>query len=78
MKTTHRTLANPTRTNTIPAPGAALTFQLLEESINKWSVDLDEQEKTFLYLADSVASWDRLRVSNGEKVRCNEEDMVMP
>jgi hypothetical protein len=47
----------------------ALTFRQLEESINKWSVDLDEQEKVFLNQAASVASWDRLLVSNGEKVK---------
>lgn len=46
----------------------ALTFRQLEESINKWSVDLDEQEKVFLNQAASVASWDRLLVSNGEKI----------
>nr|CAG4642093.1 EOG090X0EZJ [Eurycercus lamellatus] len=48
--------------------GNALTFRQLEESINKWSVDLDEQEKVFLNQARSVAAWDRLLVNNGEKI----------
>lgn len=46
----------------------ALSFRQLEEMINKWSVDLDEQEKAFLTQASLVASWDRLLVSNGEKI----------
>ena len=57
-------------TGTAAAPAAAsLTFRQLEESINKWAVDLDEQEKMFLNQAASVANWDRLLVTNGEKVR---------
>jgi hypothetical protein len=62
----NRTSATPTSTTS--TPGTALTFRQLEESINKWSVDLDEQEKIFLNQATSVAAWDRLLVSNGEKV----------
>jgi hypothetical protein len=63
----NRTSATPTSTTS--TPGTALTFRQLEESINKWSVDLDEQEKIFLNQATSVAAWDRLLVSNGEKVQ---------
>jgi hypothetical protein len=48
----------------------------LEESINKWSVDLDEQEKIFLNQATSVAAWDRLLVSNGEKVKRNKQKEI--
>ena len=50
------------------AAAASLTFRQLEESINKWAIDLDEQEKMFLNQAASVAAWDRLLVTNGEKV----------
>nr|CAG4650535.1 EOG090X0EZJ [Sida crystallina] len=59
-----------TTTDSTPAApaSAALTFRQLEEMINKWSVDLDEQEKVFLNQASSVASWDRLLVTNGEKI----------
>ena len=60
MKITRRTSAAPTSTTTFPAAGAALTFRLLEESINKWSVDFDEQKETVLNQANSVASCDRL------------------
>ena len=65
----YRTAAPTTSAASTPAVGAALTFRQLEESINKWSVDLDEQEKIFLNQATSVAAWDRILVSNGEKVR---------
>merc|ERR1712071_573110 len=50
------------------AAAASLTFRQLEESINKWAIDLDEQEKMFLNQAASVANWDRLLVTNGEKI----------
>lgn len=60
--------ATTSTTTTTPAVSTTLTFRQLEESINKWSVDLDEQEKSFLNQASSVAAWDRLLVSNGEKV----------
>ena len=66
-----RVSSTPASVATTPATGTALTFRQLEESINKWSVDLDEQEKIFLNQAASVATWDRLLVSNGEKVKIN-------
>merc|ERR1711928_229032 len=59
--------AAPAPTPAAPAV-ASLTFRQLEESINKWAVDLDEQEKMFLNQAALVANWDRLLVTNGEKI----------
>jgi nuclear pore complex protein Nup62 len=46
----------------------SLNFCQLEESINKWTLELEEQEKLFMNQATQVNAWDRLLVGNGEKV----------
>lgn len=45
-----------------------MTFAQLEDAINKWTVDLDEQGKLFANQAKHLNAWDRLLISNGEKV----------
>ena len=45
-----------------------MTYRQLEESINKWTLELEEQEKIFLQQATQVNAWDRLLMENGEKV----------
>jgi nuclear pore complex protein Nup62 len=47
---------------------SSINFCQLEESINKWNIDLDEQEKVFMNQATQVNAWDRLLIGNGEKV----------
>ncbi|GAB6022255.1 Nuclear pore glycoprotein p62 [Chamberlinius hualienensis] len=51
-------------------PGApeAITFRKLEENINKWTLELEEQERIFLTQATQVNAWDRLLISNGDKI----------
>lgn len=45
-----------------------------EESINKWTLELEEQEKVFVNQAAQVNDWDKLLINNGEKiVALNEE-----
>lgn len=39
-----------------------------EESINKWTLELEEQEKVFVNQAEQVNAWDKLLISNGEKI----------
>uniref|UniRef100_A0ABM0MR93 Nuclear pore glycoprotein p62-like n=1 Tax=Saccoglossus kowalevskii TaxID=10224 RepID=A0ABM0MR93_SACKO len=46
-----------------------MNYRQLEESINKWTVDLEEQEKVFLTQATQVNAWDRLLIENGEKIK---------
>lgn len=53
--------------STLPATGA-LTFAQLEETINKWTTDLEEQGKLFGNQARHLNAWDRLLISNGEKI----------
>ena len=45
-----------------------MTYHQLEEAINKWTLELEEQEKIFLNQATQVNAWDRLLVGNGEKI----------
>ena len=48
-----------------------MNYRQLEEQINKWMTDLEEQERVFLQQATQVNAWDRLLVDNGEKVGRN-------
>ena len=52
----------------VVAPGSQMSYQQLEENINKWMSELEKQEQNFLELATQVNAWDRLLVENGEKV----------
>ncbi|CAJ0926786.1 unnamed protein product, partial [Ranitomeya imitator] len=47
---------------------AVLTYAQLENLINKWSLELDDQEKLFLHQATQVNAWDRTLIRNGEKI----------
>lgn len=53
---------------TAPAAEVQMNFRQLEEQINKWMLELEEQEKAFLQQATQVNAWDRLLLDNGEKV----------
>ncbi|KAJ8708405.1 hypothetical protein PYW07_010530 [Mythimna separata] len=58
-------------TTTAAAPPQAITsisFAQLEENINKWTLELEEQEKTFINQATQINAWDRLLIANGEKI----------
>jgi nuclear pore complex protein Nup62 len=50
-----------------PATGN-ITFVQLEETINKWTHELEEQEKIFMSQAVQINNWDSLLNSNSEKV----------
>lgn len=65
------TTAGTTTNTTQPSqsgPITSLNFVQLEETINKWTMDLEEQEKLFMLQATQVNAWDRLLTSNGEKI----------
>ncbi|KAJ8299031.1 hypothetical protein KUTeg_023091 [Tegillarca granosa] len=55
---------------------AQITYQQLEENINKWMTDLEKQERDFLQQATQVNAWDRLLVENGEKKLDHELDFI--
>lgn len=54
-----------TSSATQPQPASINSF---EESINKWTMELEEQEKVFVNQAEQVNAWDKLLISNGEKI----------
>ncbi|KAF6288711.1 nucleoporin 62 [Rhinolophus ferrumequinum] len=69
--------SNAPSTITAPTgPGAAtgvsaspvMTYAQLESLINKWSLELEDQERHFLQQATQVNAWDRTLIENGEKI----------
>ncbi|XP_058788710.1 nuclear pore glycoprotein p62 isoform X1 [Phymastichus coffea] len=55
-------------TSSASRPTGAINFCQLEESINKWTLELEEQEKVFVNQATQINAWDRLLIANGEKI----------
>uniref|UniRef100_A0A5F8G227 Nuclear pore glycoprotein p62 n=1 Tax=Monodelphis domestica TaxID=13616 RepID=A0A5F8G227_MONDO len=45
-----------------------MTYAQLESLINKWSLELEDQEKHFLHQATQVNAWDQTLIENGEKI----------
>lgn len=45
-----------------------MTFSQIEEMINKYTSELEEQEKVFINQATQVNSWDILLNKNSKKV----------
>ncbi|XP_032998194.1 nuclear pore glycoprotein p62-like isoform X2 [Lacerta agilis] len=52
---------------TVTAP-PSMTYAQLESLVNKWSLELEDQEKHFLQQATQVNAWDRKLIENGEKI----------
>ncbi|GFS68575.1 nuclear pore glycoprotein p62, partial [Nephila pilipes] len=65
---TSAVLSTTTTVTSSGASPATINFRQLEDSINKWKIELEEQEKVFLNQATQVNAWDRLLISNGEKI----------
>lgn len=61
-------------TSTMGAAGTGSTsapkldYRQLEDQINKWTNELDEQESLFINQALKINYWDRTLMINGEKV----------
>lgn len=55
-------------TTTTAVPSQQMNYKQLEDKINKWMTELEEQERLFLTQATQVNAWDRLLIDNGEKV----------
>ncbi|XP_055900683.1 nuclear pore glycoprotein p62-like isoform X1 [Biomphalaria glabrata] len=55
-------------TTSLPPAQKPMTFRQLEDTINKWTGELEEQEKYFLEQATQVNAWDRVVMENGEKI----------
>uniref|UniRef100_A0A4W4EYJ4 Nuclear pore glycoprotein p62 n=1 Tax=Electrophorus electricus TaxID=8005 RepID=A0A4W4EYJ4_ELEEL len=61
------------RYTTVAAP--VMSYAQLEALINKWSSELEDQERHFLQQATQVNAWDRMLVENGEKITALHKDM---
>uniref|UniRef100_A0A182IV95 Nucleoporin NSP1-like C-terminal domain-containing protein n=1 Tax=Anopheles atroparvus TaxID=41427 RepID=A0A182IV95_ANOAO len=57
-----------TTQSTAVAGNQQLKFFQLEEFINKWTLELEEQEKLFTNQATQVNAWDNMLLANGEKI----------
>lgn len=74
--TTSNQVSLTTNTLTTPSSSIATTtgttaqmnFYSLEEQINKWTLELEEQEKVFTNQATQVNAWDSILLKNGEKI----------
>ncbi|XP_076878920.1 nucleoporin 62 like isoform X2 [Brachyhypopomus gauderio] len=61
---------------TVAASAApVMSYTQLEALINKWSSELEDQERHFLQQATQVNAWDRMLVENGEKITALHKDM---
>ncbi|KAH8319901.1 hypothetical protein KR074_008954 [Drosophila pseudoananassae] len=45
-----------------------LSYNQLEEHINKWTLEFEEQEKVFTEQATQINAWDKLLISNNQKI----------
>lgn len=52
-----------------------MSYAQLEGLINKWSLELEDQERHFLQQATQVNAWDRMLVENGEKITSLHKEM---
>ncbi|XP_062258056.1 nucleoporin 62 like [Platichthys flesus] len=68
------TITAPTSITTTTAP-PVMSYAQLEGLINKWSLELEDQERHFLQQATQVNAWDRMLVENGEKITSLHKEM---
>lgn len=64
----HSTTQSAASTAAAQPAGSQLNFCQLEEHINKWTLELEEQEKIFTNQATQINAWDRVLVENSEKI----------
>ncbi|XP_037717394.1 nuclear pore glycoprotein p62 [Drosophila subpulchrella] len=50
------------------ATASQLSYNQLEEHINKWTLEFEEQEKVFTEQATQINAWDKLLISNNQKI----------
>ncbi|XP_067903133.1 nucleoporin 62 like [Heterodontus francisci] len=66
--TTAATITTTSATAATSSAPPVMSYAQLESLINKWSVELEDQEKQFLHQATQVNAWDRMLIENGEKI----------
>ena len=73
IATSVASLASATAITTATPP--TMSYAQLESLINKWSLELEDQERHFLQQATQVNAWDRTLVENGEKITSLHKEM---
>ncbi|XP_036131038.1 nuclear pore glycoprotein p62 [Molossus molossus] len=62
------TPSGPSAATGVSTTSPVMTYAQLESLINKWSLELEDQERHFLQQATQVNAWDRTLIENGEKI----------
>ncbi|XP_065105232.2 nucleoporin 62 like [Paramisgurnus dabryanus] len=76
ISTAPTAIAAVTSTSAVTTSAApVMSYAQLEALINKWSSELEDQERHFLQQATQVNAWDRMLVENGEKITSLHKDM---
>lgn len=61
-------LSTLTKTSDSTTASTALNFSQIEEHINKWTLELEEQQKNFTNQATTINAWDKLLILNNDKI----------
>uniref|UniRef100_A0A8C1TRH2 Nuclear pore glycoprotein p62 n=1 Tax=Cyprinus carpio TaxID=7962 RepID=A0A8C1TRH2_CYPCA len=69
------TITSTSSTIVTSSTAPVMSYAQLEALINKWSSELEDQERHFLQQATQVNAWDRMLVENGEKITALHKDM---
>ncbi|XP_030650215.1 nucleoporin 62 like [Chanos chanos] len=69
------TIAPISTATTTTSAAPVMSYAQLEALINKWSSELEDQERHFLQQATQVNAWDRMLVENGDKITALHKDM---
>ena len=62
------TLTTAVTSSASDATTGSMSFHALEELINKWRMEMEDQEKTFINQATQVNAWDKILISNADKI----------
>ncbi|KAH8407729.1 hypothetical protein KR222_011804 [Zaprionus bogoriensis] len=60
--------ATKTTDSAAVANAPQLSYNQLEEHINKWTLEFEEQEKVFTEQATQINAWDKLLIGNNQKI----------
>ncbi|XP_052470102.1 nuclear pore glycoprotein p62-like [Carassius gibelio] len=69
------TITSTSSTILTTSTAPVMSYAQLEDLINKWSSELEDQKRHFLQQATQVNAWDRMLVENGEKITALHKDM---
>ncbi|XP_018645678.1 nuclear pore glycoprotein P62, putative [Schistosoma mansoni] len=69
IATTTTSIPSATTTSSVSVTSSqTLTYNQLEELVNKWTLELEEQERYFFDEADRINQWDQTLICNAENI----------